>query len=137
MELTNEFVANGVAQDLLSRMCDMRFDENTSYDILRIKYCCEKELKVIAPQWEELVKKYAHLNEDGSIKPLSGPGTYTIKEEHLEQWNKEKNEFMAKTFKVPRVDKLSREFLGASKDFLVSPKELMQLNPILEDFSLE
>lgn len=104
MQLTNEFLANEEAQKALTRICDHELPIKLAYRFAKIKDVCTKQGKKFYPAYYDLVVKYAIHNEDGSLKTEpDNPKSFTIKPECEEDWKKDMDELMAKTFEVTKV----------------------------------
>lgn len=105
------------------------FGPKLAYSVAKIQRKVLNEAKGAQELFLKMVKKYAKLDEKGEIAPIPGPGQFTIRDEALEDWKKELEEFSTIKFQIA-AHKLT--FKDIEKVPL-SPNDLIALEPVITE----
>ena len=106
-----------------------------AYNISRIQNKLQSELVTLRELFTKLVKKYSELDEKGNVKQPGGPGSFQIKPDCMDAWNKEHAELMDIEFDLEpyRCKKIKISDITEVK---LSPYEISALEPMLTELEL-
>ncbi|GAB6170092.1 hypothetical protein JCM1393_25520 [Clostridium carnis] len=91
MKLSNKQLVDSVV--VLNRLTGMNLNIKVSYAVARNIAKIDKEVKVYNDERAKLLEKYCVKDEEGKLK-INEQGDLNIKEECLEDWNKDINQLM-------------------------------------------
>ena len=91
MKLTNKTIENSI--NSLARLSLMELPVKVSYAIAKNINKINKEIKVFNSERQKLIQKYSIKDKDGKPK-VNEDDTISIKEDLLEEWNRELNELL-------------------------------------------
>ena len=107
--------------EVLKKLMEKDLKAKTSYKISRLVREVEKELNEINKTYQGIVIKYGEPSEENSDQ-------YVVKENNIEEYNKEINEFLMSEVEL-NVNKIPIEELE-NENF--TPTEIIKLEPFME-----
>lgn len=132
MELKNDFLSNGNIKSALEKLYKANFDAQTSYNIKRIIYHFDKNVVRLQKEFMEVAKGHAELDEKGQMVPADKPGSFKLKPDQIEAYGNAISELMAKTFEMPKCNKIPFQSIEDSFDCKLSAQDISGLEPILD-----
>lgn len=135
IKLTYRDMNNYAFVNAVNNLAEHRgFDTKTAYNIGKIKAFIDRGTRQGRELFTENLKKYADLNEDGSIKYAdpNDPRSFNIPKEKEADFRRTNEEFLDSYYEIPRFKISVSKLEGAG----LSPSDLIALEPILTDLEL-
>jgi hypothetical protein len=126
MKLSNEKILNDAVQ--LSKLSQKELPIKVSYAIAKNISKIESELKTYNKERDKLIEKYSQKDEHGKTI-IDENNRIKLKEEHLEDWDKDIKELLAIENEVD-IHKFSIEALNG---FSMTPTELRVIDYMIEE----
>lgn len=132
MKVTYKDLNDANLNAAMTRLGNAALPPKVAYNISKIQYKLDQELKILRKLFLDLVKKHAELDDKGKVKEPQGPGSFQVRKEALELWQKEYEELMGIEFDLDakKCRPISFKELG---DVKVTPYEIAALEPLLTD----
>lgn len=128
LKLSNEKIINTI--NVLGKLNNAQLPIKVAYAISKNINKIESELKVYNTEKEKLIDRYAKKDEEGKLK-ADEYGNVNIKEEHIEDWNKDVKELLSIENEIDiymiKLDSL------LNSDYNISPAELTAIDFMIEE----
>lgn len=128
LKLSNEKIINTI--NVLGKLNNAQLPIKVAYAISKNINKIESELKVYNTEKEKLIDRYAKKDEEGKLK-ADEYGNVNIKEEHIEEWNKDVKELLSIENEIDihiiQLDNL------LNSDYNISPAELTAIDFMIEE----
>lgn len=131
LELEYKFLYNRNIKESLDKLFTASLHGKLLSQVVKLHKNVDKHFNILKKDYEELVKKYAELDDKGNLIEPDGPGSFKLKEDKLPEWPKAITEFMSRKFIIDKMRKINSDQLINSGINLTS-SDIINLTPILD-----
>ena len=128
LKLSNEKIINTI--NVLGKLNNAQLPIKVAYAISKNVNKIESELKVYNTEKAKLIDRYAKKDEEGKLK-ADEYGNVNIKEEHMEDWNKDVKELLSIENETD-VHMIQLDDL-LNSNYNISPAELTAIDFMIND----
>lgn len=128
LNLSNERIVNTI--NTLGRLNNAQLPIKVAYAISKNVNKIESELKAYNAEKAKLIDKYAVKDKEGKLK-ADEYGNVNIKEEHIEDWNKDVKELLSIENEID-IHMIQLDDL-LNSDYNISPAELAAIDFMIND----
>lgn len=128
LNLSNERIVNTI--NVLGKLNNAQLPIKVAYAISKNVNKIESELKAYNAEKAKLIDKYAVKDKEGKLK-ADEYGNVNIKEEHIEDWNRDIKELLSIENEVD-IHMIQLDNL-LNSDYSISPSELSAIDFMIEE----
>lgn len=128
MKLSNEKIVNTI--NVLGNLNNAQLPIKVAYAVSKNINKIESELKAYNTEKAKLIDKYSEKDEEGKVIS-NEQGHVTIKNEHIEDWNRDINELLSIENEVDIHKIQLNDLLNAN--YNISPAELSMIDFMIND----